>query len=44
MADKYIDLTILKRLNDNLKANYEEDLKRINDLLSRIVKARKHLA
>ena len=44
MGDKHIDLTILKRLNFDLKENLAGDLKRVNDLLSRIVKFRKHWA
>lgn len=44
MANKYIDIEILKILNTILKYNLSDDLKRIDELLSRIIKIRKKLA
>lgn len=44
MATKYIDITPLRKLNETLKANLSEDLKRVNELIDRIAKTRKRMA
>lgn len=44
MAIKYIDITALRGLNETLKANLSEDLKRVNELIDRIAKIRKRMA